>query len=276
VLGARCQYDSRNLIYEIGIQDISKDFRADAGFLTRQGITRLTLYGMYRFYPESKFFQRVEPFYLGFHLLDKESNLVESMNYFTFRINMPRSSMFRINFILANEVYAGRRFNTSGVGFHAFSQVTKHLFVTLFYQRIGSIYYDPENPFSGRSNNAFISLLYQPAEKFSTSLDLSYVDFYRKSDSQKEYDYSILRSRTIYQLNKYLFFRGIVEYNFYREKLDLDLLVSFTYIPGTVVHVGYGSVREKLRWNGMEYVPTDRFMETQRAFFAKVSYLWRL
>jgi len=276
VLGARCQYDSKNLIYEIGFQDISKDFRADTGFLTRQGITRLTLYGMYRFYPKSKFFQRVEPFYLGFHLLDKESNLVESMNYFTFRINMPRSSMFRINFILSNEVYAGRRFDTSGIGFHAYSQVTKHLFITLFYQRIGSIYYDPGNPFPGRSNDAYISLLYQPGEKFSTSLDLSYADFYRKSDSQKEYDYSILRSRTTYQLSRYLFSRGIVEYNFYREKLDLDFLVSFTYIPGTVVHVGYGSVRGKLRWNGMEYVPTDRFMEIQRAFFVKVSYLWRL
>ena len=117
---------------------------------------------------------------------------------------------------------------------------------------------------------------FQPTEKFTTSLDLTYSDFFRESDSQKEYDYTILRSRTTFQLNKYLFFRGIAEYNTYRETLNLDALASFTYIPGTVVHVGYGAIREKTQWDGGQYIPADRFMETHRAFFFKVSYLWRL
>jgi hypothetical protein len=55
-----------------------------------------------------------------------------------------------------------------------------------------------------------------------------------------------------------------------------DFLASFTYIPGTVIHVGYGSLFEKLGWREDEYVPSDRFMETKRGFFFKASYLWRL
>ncbi|MCK7483408.1 MAG: hypothetical protein M0C28_44990 [Candidatus Moduliflexus flocculans] len=41
-----------------------------------------------------------------------------------------------------------------------------------------------------------------------------------------------------FQLNKYLFLRGIVEYNDFYKRMTLDGLVSFTYIPGTVVHLG--------------------------------------
>ena len=186
--------------------------------------------------------------------------------------------MFRIDMLLANEVFAGKRFDTSSIGFRVEGQLTKHLYVYAFYRYGGNIFYDPDNPFPGKSNQVSLTLQYQPVEKFTTSLDLTYSDFYRKSDSQKEYDYTILRSKTTFQLNKYLFFRGIAEYNFFREELFLDFLASFTYIPGTVVHIGYGSVLEKVRWdnNLREYVSAQQFEQTHRAFFFKVSYLWRL
>ncbi len=277
-LGVRYGYFSRSLLLDIGVQDISRDFRTDTGFLTRSGITRLGVFGMYRFYPKSKFFQRIEPLYWSFHLLDKESNLVESFNLFTLKFNMPRNSMIRLDLILANEVYAGKSFNTSGLGLEASSQVTKHLYFRIWYWHYGNVFYDPNNPYGGNTNDAVLSLKYQPTEKFSSSLDLTYRDFYRKSDSQKEFNYTILRSHTVLQANKYLFFRGIAEYNFFWKRLALDFLASFTYIPGTVVHIGYGSVWEKTCWDAAsgEYIPTKHFLETGRAFFFKVSYLWRL
>ncbi len=275
-LGLRYNYGSRNVILDLGIQDVSRDFRIDSGFLYRQGVTRLGAFGMYRFYPKSKFFQRIEPFYWSSHTLDKQSNLMESFNMFTFRFSMPRSSWFRFDMILANEVYAGKRFGTSGIGFQVESQITRHVYFYLFFRHHGAIFYDEENPFAGKSNLASLLLNFQPTEKLSTDLDLTFTDFYRKVDSQKEYDYCIIRSRTTFQANKYLFFRGIVEYNTYWKRVFLDALASFTYIPGTVVHVGYGSVQEKTSWNGEEYVPSNRFLEIQRAFFFKVSYLWRL
>jgi len=55
-----------------------------------------------------------------------------------------------------------------------------------------------------------------------------------------------------------------------------DFLASFTYIPGTVIHLGYGSLYDKLAWRNGQYEPSDRFLEMQRSLFFKVSYLWRL
>jgi hypothetical protein len=277
-LGLRYLFSNRHVILDAGVQDISQDFQVDTGFLTRRGLTRFALLAMYRTYPKSKFFQRFDTFYWCYHILDKESNLFETTNLFTFRVHMPGSSMFRIDLILANEVFAGKRFDTSSIGFRAESQITKHLYVYAFYRHGSSIFYDPLNPFPGKSNRVSLTVQYQPVEKFTTSMDLTYSDFYRRSDSQKEYDYTILRSYTTFQLNKYLFFRGIAEYNFFREELFLDFLASFTYIPGTVVHIGYGSVLEKVHWdsNLREYVSAQRLEQTHRAFFFKVSYLWRL
>ena len=133
-------------------------------FLTRKGLTRIGGFAMYRFYPKSKFFQRIEPFYWSFHLLDKESNMVESFNLFTFRAQMPRNSQFRLDLILANEVFAGERFKTSGIGLQLNSQITKKLFFHIFYRNTGAIFYDPENPFGGRANRASFSLDYQTFE----------------------------------------------------------------------------------------------------------------
>jgi len=72
-----------------------------------------------------------------------------------------------------------------------------------------------------------------------------------------------------------MFLRAIFEYNTFYRRLTADGLISFTYIPGTVVHIGYGSAYEKLEWDGREYIDSRRFLETQRGFFFKVSYLWR-
>jgi hypothetical protein len=100
--------------------------------------------------------------------------------------------------------------------------------------------------------------------------------FKRRSDGSKEYDYRFYRGRSTYQVNKFLFFRVIAEYNAYHETLTTDFLTSFTYIPGTVVHLGYGSFYEKLEWEEPNYVPTDRLKEMRRGIFFKASYNWRL
>ncbi len=277
-LAANYDFNNRNISFEVGVQDISENFQVDSGFISRTNITRLAAFGMYRFYPKSKLIQRIEPFYWSYHLRDKESGLWETFNLFTFRLQMARSASFRVDFMLGNEVYAGRRFDNSGVGIQTWGQVTKHLNLSLFFRHSGGTYYDPDNPFPGTENNVSFSAIYQPLEKLTTSLDVAYSDFYRKSDKKKEFDYTLIRSRTTYQVNKYLFFRGIFEYNFFYDRLQVDALASFTYIPGTVVHIGYGTAREKTRWDQqkMEYVPAANYLEIRRAFFFKVSYLWRL
>lgn len=275
-LGLHYQYGNRNVLVDLGYQDISKNFQVDTGFVTRTGLRRLSAFTMYRFYPESNFFQRIEPFYWSFHLYDTEDEMFETFNLFTLRFWLPRSTMFRVDGILANEVFAGERFGTSGFGFQTSSQITKRISFNMFLRRTGAVYYDPDNPYQGFGNRLGGDFQYQPLDKLSFVLSLSYVNFFRESDKKKIYSYAIIRSRNTFQINRYLFLRAIFEYNDFRDRLTLDTLISFTYIPGTVIYAGYGSAFEKLEWNGQSYLPSDDFLQTKRGFIFKVSYLWRL
>jgi hypothetical protein len=275
-LSTEYQFSNRRWAVQLGYQDISERFQADTGFLFRTGLRRLAGFAQYQIYPESKFFQKIEPFYWSYHLYDTVHDMWETVNVFVARFRLPRNTMVRFDGLLANEVYAGDRFDRSGFGFQAETQLAKQLYVRLFARRTGSVYYDPEDPYQGYGARASATVRYQPAGQLDFSLSLSYVDFYRQADREKIYDYLILRGRGTFQVNKYLFLRGIVEYNDFRRRMTLDGLISFTYIPGTVVHLGYGSALEKLEWTGTEYAESDRFLETRRGFFFKVSYLWRL
>jgi hypothetical protein len=274
-LGLYYNYNTRSVYAELSGQDISKYFQVDSGFITRTGISRVAPLFMYKFYPKSSFFQRIEPFYWGEHIYDKFYGTFETYNVFVLRFWLPRSSMFRVDWILGHEVYVGRKFNRDSYRFMFQTQLSKHLYLEGMFRRGGMIFYDPADPYQGYGNQAEVSAEYQPLEKLSFGLSYAYVDFYRESDHQKVYNYGIVRSRNTFQVNKYLFLRAIFEYNTFYRRLTTDGLISFTYIPGTVIHIGYGSAYEKLEWTGGEYIESQRFLETQRGFFFKVSYLWR-
>ncbi len=274
-LGLDYILDNRKVSLDIGYQDISADYQVDTGFVYRTGLRRLAAFGMYRFYPKSDFFQRIEPFYWSYHLYDTTSNMLETFNLVCLRFQLPATTQVRFEGILANEVYEGRRFGTSGFGFRLNSQLTKKIFIEARYRRKGAIYYDPDDPYQGDGSRASATVQFQPTEKFDFMVDLTYSDFYRRSDKSKVYDYMILRSFNTFQINKYLFLRAILEYNTYRKRWTADTLASFTYIPGTVVYIGYGSAFEKIRWTGDDYVDSNRYLETKRGVFFKVSYLWR-
>ncbi|MGA2585514.1 MAG: DUF5916 domain-containing protein [Candidatus Aminicenantales bacterium] len=266
---------TRTFNLDVGYQDISQNFQVDTGFLQRTGLRRLAIFTEYMIYPKSNFFNRIEPFYWGYQLFDTFSNMLETFNLVTLRFQLPRSTQVRFDSILANEVYARRSFGKSGLGLQANSQISKHLFLQLFYRHTGAIFYDPDAPYQGDGNRASASIEFQPTDQLDFSLNLSYADFYRRSDNAKIYDDTIVRSFNTYQVNKFLFLRAIVEYNTYYKRMTVDTLASFTYIPGTVFYVGYGSAFEKIRWNGDDYENSNRFLETKRGFFFKVSYLWR-
>jgi hypothetical protein len=276
-LGLNYSFSDRKWVVDLGYQDISENFRVDTGFVYRTGLRRISAFTMHSIYPKSKFFQKLEPFYWSYHLYDTIHDMWETVNLFTFRVRLPRNTMFRVDTLLANEVYAGQRFDISGFGIQGESQLAKQLYLQLFARRTGSVFYDPADPYQGYGTRAMGALVYQPLTQLNFTLVLTYIDFYRRADHAKVYDYLILRSRNTFQLNKYLFVRGIVEYNDHYKRMTLDGLVSFTYIPGTVVYLGYGSALEQKEWDPdlPGFVDSDRFHQQKRGFFFKVSYLFR-
>jgi len=268
-------YDTRNLRINFTVQSLSRDFDTQAGYLTRTGITRVAGAIQPNYYPDTKVVRKISPTLTLIQAKDHFYNLFEMRNVLSLNILLFKNLRTVLSYEYSNEVYLSQKFDTSRLLFTMRSQVTKQLNFMAIYMRGNAIYYS-EDPYPGKGSSATVSLTYQPFEKFKTEFSLRYADFFRKADSQMIYDYTIIRDKLTYQVNKYLFFRGIVEYNTYGKKLLLDFLASFTYIPGTVIQLGYGSLHEKLHWVDGEYRESNKFLEIKRGLFFKVSYLWRL
>ncbi|OGF58863.1 MAG: hypothetical protein A2Y62_11020 [Candidatus Fischerbacteria bacterium RBG_13_37_8] len=257
------------------MHDISENFHTEVGYITRAGLTRFKAGIMRMFYPQSNTILRIDPMIHSRQVRDKFSGLYETFNAFDIRLMLKKNSSFIAGARYVTEIFLSEKFNTSALRAGASSQLTKQFFISVSYFYQKKIRYI-ETPFQGHGNDANVTLTYLPSEKVHFDLSAIYSDFYRDSDSIKEYDCLIIRSKNTYQWSKYLFFRAIFEYNSFRKQFSTDFIASFTYIPVTVIYFGYGSLYEKIQRGQDHYIGSDNFLETKRGFFFKASYLWRL
>jgi hypothetical protein len=272
------RFTDRNRIINVKVQDLSTGFDTWTGYLVRNGLTRYKFGFLPMIYPGSPLVLRIDPLMHSIHLRDHESGMWERYNAFDLRLLLPRSTAFQVGFSSSNEVWQRRHFDTGRLRVSASSQYTRQISLAASWRKGKKIRYLLVDPWQGEGTDAGLSVTYQPSDHFSSGLSWTYSDLFHEDTGDKEYDYTILRSRNTYQVNRFLFFRAIVEYNSFYEEVTTDLLASFTYIPGTVIHIGYGSLYQKLEWDeGLEdYVAADRFLETRRGLFFKTSFLWRL
>jgi len=274
-VGVELATDSRRVTMSVAALDVSTGFQAQSGYLTRNGVFQGLGSLVYKFYPSFRAMQRIQVGATTQQTRDALSNIWETFNQGSATLLLPRATSVSAGCSLSTEVYLGEEFDTSGCTVSASSQVRKEVRLQGSLNRGGAVYYSAD-PSGGQSTRAAVTVVYQPSEQWSETLSLTYANFDAAGGGPRLYDYAIARSRTTFQVNRFLFFRGIVEYNSFRRQLLTDVLGSFTYIPGTVLHAGYGSLYEKTRWNGVENLPDRSLREVRRGLFLKASYLWRL
>ena len=276
-VSAEYQHDSSTLGLALAAQDVSAQFRADAGYVTRVGIGQVVFQAIPKLYPRSSRFRRLDPSFATVQSRDHDSGLSERSYALGLRAILAGNSTASVAFDDSTEVYLGRTFSTGGVKVTARTQLSTQLSATLAVRYGDAIRYEAE-PYQGYGTTAQASATYLPVESLNLTLGVSYGDLYREATGEQVFDYWIYRGRATYQINRYLFVRGILEYNSYREQLLTDFLVSFTYIPGTVFHCGYGSLYTRAAAGGDASPAPDpeHLREERRGLFAKASYLWRL
>ncbi|MEI6614673.1 MAG: hypothetical protein WCL37_07230, partial [Chrysiogenales bacterium] len=141
------------------------------------------------------------------------------------------------------------------------------------------IYYAAQDPFLGSGNRFQLAATVQPSIRLN--LDLEYIRdaLSRRVAGRREPVYTVQIANLLasYQFNRFFFVRGALRYDDYQKQLLTDFLASFTLIPGTVIHLGYGSLYESRQWADDHWVPGQgRLHEMKNSLFFKVSYLWRI
>lgn len=266
---------SRNTDIQVAVNNVSKNFIADMGYVSRDGLQLLSALYRPKIYTENEFFQRIDLEAFSSVGRDLYYDKYETFNHVSADLLFGGTYEIKLKYSYSTETYKGEVFKTGG--FHAFlsGHLSNNFYMGILYRYRGSILFS-DNPEQGMSNVISANMIYHPTDQLENDFSFVFSDFVRSSDSKTIYSVPIIRNKLTFQLNKYLFVRGIVEYNNYYKELTTDMLASFTYIPGTVIHVGYGSIYNKLEWRETLYTPSSNFQEMRRGLFIKMSYLWRI
>ncbi len=266
--------DTRNFEYGLIVKDLHKDFQTNAGFIRRTGISQFGGRLLPKFYTESSIFKRFDVELFGLGGYDKIYGMWEHFSFASVMAYLGGTSIVKMKYYNKSEIYLGERFNTGGFHTLALTQIGDWFSGTVLHRFNNAIYYSSD-PFAGRMHRLAVALSFQPMTKLNLDLSFLYTDFKRADNREQVYTYPIERLKLTYQFNKYLFVRGILEYNGYRKSLLTDFLVSFNYIPGTVCYVGYGSLYDSINLVGERPFRPDQPYDMDRGFFLKLSYLFR-
>ena len=143
------------------------------------------------------------------------------------------------------------------------------------------IYYDEVDPFQGQSRFSFFGFTFQPNQHIYPEFRGQRRWLERESTGERIYNVTVVNSKTTYQFDKHFLVRFLAQYDSSEHRLLTDFLASYEFVPGTVVHAGYGSLFERGPANGF---PNDanrpvrleeKYRATNRGLFFKASYLRR-
>jgi uncharacterized protein DUF5916/cellulose/xylan binding protein with CBM9 domain len=273
------EYSTRRLVLVGSGEHYDRDFQMETAFINRVGITSGWGYAEYSIYPDKTkypWLRRISPFTFTQGGRDRNADGNDLIQVSGVRLRFTRQGFFRFDRIDGFEPWAGQRFERSS--WRAQGEVQLYRWLSLDAQhRFGSaVFYDPDEPFQGRSRDSNIGMTLQPSGRLSQALSYRRIVFDRASTGEQVYDLDILYSRTTYQFSRQFFIRAIAQYDSSRFRVLTDFLSSYELRPGTVVYAGYGSLIERRDFVDGAWVSGRGAYETsQRGLFFKASYLHR-
>ena len=275
-------YETRRINFGSQIEHYGRDFQMDTAFYNRTGFTAGWSFGEINFYPKSGtdfWIQRIHPFYFTKIGHDDIQSGGEAFVNYGIRFNLTRQGFLNISRSRGYEPWQSTRYDVGqDINFFGTMQVFDWLEFNAGSGIGPAIYYDPVDHFQGRSWFADIGVTFQPNQHLTQSLDANWVRFDRADTGERVFSVDILNSRTTYQFDKHFLIRFLARYDSSARRVLTDLLASYELVPGTVFHVGYGSLFEKRAGEGNALVPVElgeQYLSVNRGLFLKASYVHR-
>jgi len=264
-------FSDRKYAFGTQIEHYGNDFQMDTAFYNRTGFTSGWAYGEYNLYPKDtnkSALKRVNLFTWNKYGRDQIQDGNEKFYLIGVRLNFTRQGFLRVDQAWGREPWMGQRFNDSRIRTQGNVQIYRWLNLNGNFSDGWATYYDPVNPFQGKSRSGGAGFTLQPNQHMSQNVSYSRVRLDRASTGERVYTVDIVNLRSTYQFNRHFLVRSIEQYDSSRRRLLLDFLASYEFVPGTVVHAGYGSLIEKTEL-------TPEYHATSRGLFFKASYLHR-
>ncbi len=274
-LGLR--HNGRNLSYSISGYSLDPEFDTEVGFVRRRDIRRASTNVSYRWWPET-------------WIINWGPSLNYSRNWNFDDVLEDESTQLRLNASFAKSIRVNgsvRREMERFGGIDFFKNrysVRGNVGTSRVISFGGGFNWGQQVRFSdtpflgdGTSGNMFVSL--RPFSRLQASLNMNTSRLIDPLDQTDVFDIKIFRTQTSYQFTDRFLLRNIMDYNTFNRTLGANLLATYRVNSGTVFHIGYDDRYKQgdliFDDDGEPLFFTTDFERTNRAFFMKMSYLFR-
>ena len=280
--GAQASYTYTTRRFGVGgqVERYGREFQMDTAFYNRTGFTSGWWFGELNFYPVRSgnpfWLQKVTASTFGRAGHDEVHEGNEGHVSGGIRLNFTRQGYLNFDYGRGYEPWLGRRFKNGGPGMFGGAQLFRWLNASGGVFDGYAPYYDDVDPFQGRSYGAYFNVTLQPNQRLNQEINANFIRFDRASTGERVFSVNIVNTKTTFQFNKDFRIRFLAQYDSSAERILTDLLASYEFVPGTVLHAGYGSLYE--RGTLQTLAPTNdkaKYLAVNRGLFFKASYLRR-
>ncbi len=267
----------RNVSYNVSFYSIDPEFDSDVGFIRRRDIRRVSSSLGYRWWPESWLINWGPQFSYSRNwnfedvLEDEEARL-------SLRASFAKNISVNGSVQREMERFGGLNFDKVRQSLGGNVNTSRLLSVGGSYSWGDQVRFSG-TPFLGNGSNGRVFASLRPVSRLQSSIQVSTSRLIDPFDESEVFDVKIFRAQTTYQFTERLLLRNILEHNTFSRTLGANLLLTYRVNAGTVFFVGYDDRYQQgdLLFDDDDeplFFTTD-FQRTNRAFFTKISYLFR-
>ena len=271
------RHNGRNLGYSTSLYSIAPDFDTAVGFVRRRDIRRIRNDVSYRWWPESWLINWGPEFDYSRNwnfddvLEDEEARLRLRM---TFAKNVSFSTDVRREM----ERFGGIDFWKTRYSYNT-NVNTSRIFSFGGGVNWGDQVRYSSSPFLGDGSSGRMFMALRPFSRLQSFINFNTSRLLDPLGESEVFDVKIYRAQTTYQFTDRLLLRNILEHNSFSGTLGTNLLITYRVNSGTVFYIGYD---DRYQQGDLLFDDDDEplfltsdFERTNRAFFTKISYLFR-
>ena len=264
----------RNLSYGASFDTVDPNFRTETGFVQRVDTRSARANAGYQWWPDNVVINW-GPFASYGRIYDFAGILQDEQSGLGVRATLANGIITVANVNRDMERYGGIDFFKTSAFIGGGASASRKVSFGGFFNWGDQIRYHETDPFLGRSVNTTVFANLRPTSRLSADLTLITSRLHDPMTEALVFDVKILRTFTTYQVTNRLAVRNIMEYNSLSRTLGANVLFTYRVNAGTVFFVGYDDRYQQGDLFDAVRFPTTALRQTNRAFFTKLSYLFR-
>ena len=272
VIEADYTRQGRNLGYGTSYSSVDPDFRTGTGFLSRIDYRQATGNVSYRWWPESALITW-GPTVEYLRLYDHEGVLQDEQ--IQGRVSLSFQRNISLNATVSRDLERFDEIDFRKTGYGLFGVVSAQRVSLVGGFNVGDGVLFSDSPFLGRTTTGNFLLSARPTSRLRAELTGIFSQFVDPRDSSEIFDVKIFRTRATYQFTNRLLVRHILEYNTSSVTFGNNVLLTYRINAGTVGFLGYDDRFQQGSLIDAFQSTSTTLLRTNRAVFAKVSYLFR-